>query len=144
MNAANIDVMSSLSLTNNKKTLSKVAAIGLPPSGNISTKVSHTLDQRASVSNRQLQHYCDKKSLAVSNAKNEKKSDSRLSKDSNKQKERSTDLGGTTLPPSGGSRQIDFNSMGKRVKQSIDQVHIPIITPPDSVTIGEDKQIFEM
>jgi hypothetical protein len=56
LNASNLDVMSSINISNSKaKPPPKnpnVLGVGLPPSGNTSTKVSHTLDQRASVSNR--------------------------------------------------------------------------------------------
>lgn len=32
--------------------------------------------------------------------------------------------------------------MGKRPKQSIDHINIPIITPPDTMQMTDPKQIF--
>ena len=46
-----MDVMSSISINNTKKS-KNTNALGLPPSGINISKVSNTLDQRASISNR--------------------------------------------------------------------------------------------
>ena len=63
----NIDVMSSITLAQQGKrqTSKNINTFGLPPSGNTASKAtSHTLDQRASISNRQLQNYCEKKPIS--------------------------------------------------------------------------------